>query len=34
MDIFTFILVDYILKDDEERERLHLYWTPKNFPIR
>ncbi|EDV27935.1 uncharacterized protein TRIADDRAFT_52992 [Trichoplax adhaerens] len=27
-------IVDYILKDNEERERLQIHWTPKSFPSR
>ena len=28
------ILVDYILKDSKEKERLHIEWTPLPFPQR
>lgn len=28
------ILVDYILKDPKEKERLHIEWTPLPFPQR
>ena len=26
--------VDYVLKDEAEKERLHIKWTPKSFPQR
>ncbi|XP_046326217.1 dynein axonemal heavy chain 3-like [Haliotis rufescens] len=27
-------IVDYVLKDQDERDRLHIAWTPKPFPLR
>ena len=26
--------VDYVLKDPEEKARLHIVWTPRPYPIR
>lgn len=33
-NLFLKILVDYILKDPKEKERLHIEWTPLPFPQR
>ena len=34
VDILIIFLVDYILKDQSEKERLHIKWTPRPYPQR